>query len=202
MGKVVTSGSAKLGLLVVVPALLAGCALNEASASPVSSDSGSNLGLPQRPNDLPVAGMDGAKACTTLTEEQAGSLGVDEGRPQPATGTFKTPGCTWMSHRAASSIGITVTAAPVSIEEAQEQKQEGSPETAATYAVGDGFGAVQGQIPGAEGLGCFVDVDAAEGRLLEVGVTWLGGDDMTNHDMCAKAKQAAEFAVSNLQAQG
>ena len=107
-----------------------------------------------------------------------------------------------MSGQEATGLGLTIAIAPLSIDEAQSRKSDGSPETAATYAVGQGFGAVQGQVPGAENLGCFVDVDVAEGQTLEVGITALGGDEVSNQDMCAKAEQAAEFAVSNLQAQG
>ncbi|GAA3355544.1 DUF3558 domain-containing protein [Saccharopolyspora gregorii] len=205
MGKVVTSVPAKLGLLVVVPALLAGCALNEAPASPPpAADQGADSGpdLPSRPRDLPVAGMKEGAVCGVLTPQQLGALEVGRGVPQARSGTFDAPGCTWLSGREATGLGLTIAIAPLSIDEAQNRKSDGSPETAATYAVGQGFGAVQGQVPGAENLGCFVDVDAAEGRTLEVGITSIGGDDVSNQAMCAKAKQAAEFAVTNLQAQG
>lgn len=96
-----------------------------------------------------------------------------------------------------------MTVAPLKIEDAEAKKQEGPPETAATYTVGGGFGAVQGQIPGAESLGCFVDVDVANGQTLEASLmSWDSSRSMSNQDMCAKTKQAAEFAVTNLQAQG
>ncbi|MEU6130383.1 DUF3558 domain-containing protein [Saccharopolyspora sp. NPDC047091] len=200
-----TSVCSKLGLLVVVPALLAGCALNEAPAAPppaTDQGAGSGLGLPERPRDLPVAGMQEDAVCAVLTPEQVGTLGVGRGVPQAESGTFDTPGCTWLSGQETSGVGLTIAVAPLSFEDSQSQKSDGSSNVAAIFTLGQGFGALQGQIPGAENLGCFVDVDAAEGQTLEVGTTSIGGDDVSNQDLCAKAKQAAEFAVSNLQAQG
>ncbi|MFR9731322.1 DUF3558 domain-containing protein [Saccharopolyspora sp. MS10] len=188
--------------------LSGGCALGggeavEPQPAPAYPEQGSGLDLPPRPRDLPIAGMAEARICEIFSAEQLEQLGVGPGSPSPKNGTRNFPGCMWLSDpEAAASTGISVSVAPVGIAELEAQSQEGSPDTAASYTVGGGFGAVQSQIPGAESLGCTVDVDAAERSALEVGFAWQGGAEMTNQDMCAKAKQAAEFAVGNLRAQG
>ena len=188
--------------MAVLPLFAVGCTVNGPDAPPQAPPSGSEngLNLPKRPHDLPVAGLDEARACQLITPEQQAQLGVDAGAPQAQAGSFKTPGCLWMSHGTPTNLGATITVAPMGIADAEASKSS-SPETAEQYAIA-GFGAVQGQTPGAEDLGCFVDVDAANGQTLETGVTWLGGPHLPNEEMCAKAKQVAEFAVGNLQQQG
>ncbi|WP_258347721.1 DUF3558 domain-containing protein [Saccharopolyspora gregorii] len=191
----------------LLPVLIGGCALN--GSQPTGPQQGQaapppepGLDLPERPRDLPVAGLGEAQICELIKPEQLGQLGVGGGNPAPKDAEHDFPGCSWLSEPgAASSIGVLVLIAPMSVQDLQAQSMDPSGDTATTYELADGFGAVQTQVPGAERLGCVVDVDVAEGKTLEAGLSWQGGAEMTNQAMCAKAKQAAEFAVSNLQAQ-
>ncbi|GAA3355542.1 DUF3558 domain-containing protein [Saccharopolyspora gregorii] len=206
MTKYVTRRGVRVAILSgLLPFLVGGCALNEAEpADPQQGQAApapeTGPDLPNRPRDLPVSGLDEAQICKLIRPEQLDQLGVGGGNPAPKLNEQDFPGCSWLSESGASpSIGVLLSVAPMSI---QDRLAETSGGTATTDTLDSGFGAVRSQVPGAESLGCVVAVDVAEGETLEAGLSWLGGDDMTNQAMCAKAKQAAEFAVSNLQAQG
>lgn len=171
----------------------------ESNPAPTSESAGDQ---PSRPRDLPVAGLAEPQICGLIKPEQEQQLGAFGPSPAPKDGTLDFPGCVWQSPSGGIPYGIGVAIAPMSLDELLEQKDPGSPETAATYTVGEGFRAVQAQKPGAEGLGCVVDVDVAEGQTLEVNIAMLQSQALSNQEQCAKAKQAAELVVTNLQAQG
>ena len=138
--------------------------------------------------------------CQLLLPEQQIQLGVESSDP---AGAGEAPGCTWLSVPGTEpDVSILIEAVEMGFQEAADRAGEPFPETAASYEV-HGFAAEQRQAgAGLESLGCRVDVDVAEGRALEVFYSPTLSGTLTNQDMCAKAKQAAEFAVGNLQAQG
>ncbi len=138
--------------------------------------------------------------CKLLLPEQQVQVGVERSDPAPAG---SAPGCIWLSVPGVKpDVTIELEALDMGFEEAVGRAGEPFPETAASYEI-DGFKAEQGQEgAGLESLGCRVDVDVAQGQTLEVFYSPTLSGTVTNQDMCAKAKQAAEFAVTNLQAQG
>lgn len=98
--------------------------------------------------------------------------------------------------------GISLYARQIAVDGFKTESGEPFPDTAASYAI-SGFRAEQVQEgAGLEQLGCSVGVDVANGQTLEAFMSPLNAGTMSNQDMCAKAKQAAEFAVGNLQQQG
>ncbi|MEU6130382.1 DUF3558 domain-containing protein [Saccharopolyspora sp. NPDC047091] len=178
-----------------------GCALGggeEPGPSPEGSAPAPQPG-PQRPRDLALSGKQSPELCTLLSADQQAAVGV--GRSRPLTG--EEVGCGWLSLPGANpDAGVQIQSVPMGLAEAAERAGEPFAETAASYTV-QGFPARQAQSgAGLEGMGCRVDVDVAEQSTLEVFYTPTIAGTVSNQDMCAKAKQAAEFAVSNLQAQG
>lgn len=141
-----------------------------------------------------------ADFCQLLPPEQQVQVDVNGSRPLPPD---KGLGCGWLSTPdMPRDVGIQLQALPMGLDQAVDRSGEPLPETAAKYTI-QGFPAQQAQNgAGLESFGCRVDVDVAEGQTLEVGYLPMGGPPMSNQDMCAKAKQAAEFAVGNLQQQG
>jgi len=156
-----------------------------------------------RPKSLPVAGKQGADLCL-LTDQQQAQLAVTSARPAPIngpTGAFQS--CLWTTPPGAQpTYSLNLIAMPMPVGDAVDQIGPALPETAAKYTVA-GFPAQQAQPGnGLEGTGCRVDVDVADGQTLEAFLSPSQTYTMSNQDMCAKAKQAAEFAVGNLQQQG
>ncbi|WP_323055181.1 DUF3558 domain-containing protein [Saccharopolyspora sp. NFXS83] len=189
-------------VLSMVGLLGTGCALNGGEGSdqpPPDSTSPAPQPAPERPRELALAGKPSAELCTLLSADQQAAVGV--GRSSPLTG--QDVGCGWLSLPGANpDVGVQIQSLPMELAQAVERSGDPFPETAATYTV-QGFPAQQGQNgAGLEGMGCRVDVDVADGQTLEVFYTPTIAGSVANQDMCAKAKQAAEFAVTNLQAQG
>ncbi|MCA1188890.1 DUF3558 domain-containing protein [Saccharopolyspora sp. 6V] len=155
---------------------------------------------PERPRELAVVNRQSADICGLLTPEQQTQVGV--GRSGP-TAPGEAPGCVWLSVPGAEpDISVEIEALSKGIEGAYDRSDEPFPDMAASYAIA-GVPAKQGQgSAGLEALGCRVDVDVAEGETLEVFYSPTLTGTVSNQDMCARAKQAAEFAVSNLQARG
>jgi len=185
---------------VLITAAFSGCTINgpdEPAPSPSSQQP-----QPQRPRDLPVKGLTEQQICGLVKPEQEPQIGAFGPSPAPKDGQQDFPGCVWQSPSGGVPYGIGVSVAPMGIDELQGTKMPPAPETAATYSIGEGFRAVQAQATGAEGLGCVVDVDAAEGQTLEVNIAMLQSGALPNQEQCARAKQAAEIVVGNLQQQG
>ena len=92
-----------MGATVLVMAVVAGCTSTQpgsatvsppgtgASAQPGPADGGSQIALPPRPSDVPVAGVD---PCSLLTGAQQAQLGVLAGKPGlPAQLADNSPTC-------------------------------------------------------------------------------------------------------------
>ncbi|MBK0867503.1 DUF3558 domain-containing protein [Saccharopolyspora sp. HNM0986] len=202
-----TTSLGRIGVAVACAVLFAvtagGCTVNGATGTSQpapTSEAGDEQ--PARPRELAIAGLTEPQICGLIKPEQEQQIGAFGPSPAPKDGTLDFPGCIWQSPAGGVPYGIGVAVAPMGLDELLGQKDPGSPETAATYTVGEGFRAVQSQTPGAEGLGCVVDVDVAEGQALEVNIAMLQSQALSNQEQCAKAKQAAELVVTNLQAQG
>ncbi|GAA0534624.1 hypothetical protein GCM10011581_08350 [Saccharopolyspora subtropica] len=193
--------------LAAVVVTLSGCTGTTPEANPPSSEpttttsESSSLNLPQRPKDLAIAGKQDADICTWLTSEQKKALDVGGGRPVIKDGNNYN-GCDFAGELQGGRVqfGIVLRVVPEGIEDFVKKTADSSPETAANYDI-QGFGAVQGQISGAESLGCHVFVDAAEGQTLYVDLALNSPGGMDNQQMCEKAKQAADAAVTTLQSQ-
>ncbi|WP_346073890.1 DUF3558 domain-containing protein [Saccharopolyspora thermophila] len=191
--------------LAAAVATLSGCTGNRSDVDPPSPQpttttaESSSLNLPQRPKDLAIAGKQDADICTWLTSEQKKALKVGSGRPVIKDGNNYN-GCDFAGEDGPALYGIAFRVVPEGIEDFLKKVVDPSAETAATYDI-QGFGAVQGQIPGAESLGCAVYVDAAEGQTLYVDMALDAPGTMNNQQMCEKAKQAADAAVTTLQSQ-
>lgn len=190
--------------LAAAAVLLAGCAVNgpdaESPAEPTSApsaDPGSSLSFPPRPGNLPVMGAQDTEICSWLAPEQQKQLQVS--RPKPATKDGNNyNGCMFTPDGSGVGAAVGIRLVPQGLD-AFAQQLNGSPETQKTIDV-NGFGAVQNQVPGAEGLGCSVFVDAADGQTLYVDVTLLEPGALDSTQMCEKAAQAAGAAVTSLQA--
>ncbi|MEV5537656.1 DUF3558 domain-containing protein [Saccharopolyspora shandongensis] len=182
---------------------LAGCTVNGPDPEPTSSvptpeaPSSSSLDLPQRPKDLAIAGKQDAEICTWLSPEQKAPLEVGGGRPVVKNGNNYN-GCSFAGAAGKAHFGISLRVVPEGLDAFSQKIAAVQAKTAKTYEV-NGFGAVQGQIPGAESLGCAVFVDAAEGQTLYVDLSLTTPGGMDNNQMCERAKQAAEAAVTTLQ---
>ncbi|MCI2419241.1 DUF3558 domain-containing protein [Saccharopolyspora sp. K220] len=187
------------GLIALAAAAVAltGCTVNGPDPEPTNStpttEAESSLNLPQRPSELPIAGKQDSDVCTWLTSEQKAQLEAGGGRPVVKNGNNYN-GCTFLGQSGNAQFGITLRIVPEGLAEFSK-KLAGAPETIDV----NGFGAVQGQIPGAESLGCAVFVDAAEGQTLYVDFGLTSPGALNNQQMCERAKQAAEAAVTALQ---
>lgn len=192
--------SGLLGLVAVVS--LAGCTVNGPDPEPVggTEPTSTALALPKRPADLPVAGANDAEICTWLTGEQMTRLQVARPSPVEKNGNNYS-GCGYLSDGTGVNAGISLRVVPEGIESFLDKvdSAEGSRKTLDVK----GFGAVQSQVPGGERLGCDVFVDVAEGQTLWASLALLtGGGELDDAQMCEKAGQAAEAAVTTLQAKG
>ncbi|WP_268951830.1 DUF3558 domain-containing protein [Saccharopolyspora elongata] len=189
--------------LTAATALLAGCTVNGPDAEPTSeptstptSGSGASLELPPRPRDLPVGGAQDAEICSWLLPEQQAQLQVARPRPAVKNGNNYN-GCIFNPDGTGVSAGVALRVVPEGLD-AFVQKVNSAEGSRKVLEV-KGFGAVQSQIAGAERLGCSVFVDAAQGQTLYVDLNLLASDGMDNNQMCERAKQAAEAAVTTLQ---
>lgn len=195
------SGFGRWAAVTVLTALSAtGCASNQSGQEPPEVQSPAPQPAPERPQELSIAGKPSSEFCNLLAPEQQSQLGVGRWEPLPAD---QGVGCGWLSLPGVQpDVGIQLQALQMGFDEAADRSGEPFPETADSYTL-QGFPARQSQSSaGLEGLGCRVDVDVANGQALEAFYTPAMAGSVSNQDMCAKAKQAAEFAVTNLQAQG
>ncbi|MEV6228287.1 DUF3558 domain-containing protein [Saccharopolyspora shandongensis] len=182
---------------------LAGCTVNGPDPEPTSPTPTAevapspSLDLPQRPSDLAIAGKQDAEICTWLSPEQKAPLEVGGGRPVVKNGNNYN-GCSFSGAAGKAQFGITLRVVPEGLDAFMPKIAAVKAKTAKAYEV-DGFGAVQGQVPGGESLGCDVFVDAAEGQTLWSNLMLITPGGMDNDQMCERAKQAAEAAVTTLQ---
>lgn len=183
---------------------LAGCTVNGPDPEPAPSPTSApeverpSANLPPRPSDLPVAGKQDTEICNWLTPAQRPSLLIGgSGRPVRKDGNNYN-GCSFLGQAGDASFGVALRVVPEGIDSFVTKIANAASETSTSYQI-NGFGAVQGQIPGGEGLGCDVFVDAAEGQTLWINMMLQTPGALNNQQMCEKAKQAAEAAVTTLQ---
>ncbi|MEV0697703.1 DUF3558 domain-containing protein [Saccharopolyspora sp. NPDC050389] len=189
--------------LVAAAVALTGCTVNgpdpdsEPTSTSAPTTKNSSLDLPKRPQDLAIAGKQDAEICTWLKSEQKPSLQIGgSGRPVQKDGNNYN-GCAFLGEDGKAQFGLALRVVPEGIQ-SFVQKVNSSPESGKTYEI-NGFGAVQGQLAGGESLGCDVFVDAAERQTLWINMMLQTPGGMDNQQMCERAKQAAEAAVTTLQ---
>jgi hypothetical protein len=166
--------------------------------TPTSEDSSQ----PARPQELPLEGID---PCSLVTEQQRAGFAID--RPplpgkQPEGGPLKdSPTCNYRSSTAEYSF-LIISSTTVGLSEYLDQIGENP--TRRSLVV-DGFPASQDQLqmeadPGNDA--CFVDVDVADGQLLEVQFGQVASNKpLPMETLCAKAVEVAEAALTTLQGQ-
>ncbi|WP_207920308.1 DUF3558 family protein [Saccharopolyspora aridisoli] len=180
--------------------VVTGCAVNgpDPAPAPIAPAPAESVELPQRPEDLAVAGKQDDDVCTWLSAEQQQSLRVGGAQPVIRNGDNYN-GCGYLGDTGAArfAIGVRIVPEPV---ELFLQKINSSPGTRQVYVL-SGFGTVQSQIGGGEGLGCDAFIDAAEGQTVWVNMQLQTPGAMNADQMCEKAQTAAHSAVSTLQAQ-
>lgn len=170
-----------------------------ASGGPSSSTGPS---LPPRPQELPLDGVD---PCTLLTEQQRASLAFDQ-PPFPDKqlgGPLKdSPTCSYRS--SAEQFGALIIAGTaIGLDEYLGELQANPNRRVIEVR---GFPAVQDQMQGT-GQGndaCFVDLDVADGQLLELQFGQIAADEdkvLPMETLCAKAVEVAEAALTTLQEQ-
>ena len=155
-----------------------------------------------------MAGKSREDLCALLTPDQQAALGVKPpnsntdvgGKP----GEKDYPNCGWLTPAGAEpSYSVAVYAVPQAMAEWVDSNGPAFPETEASYTVAGGFSAKQAQGgAGLEQLGCSGSVDVAQGPTLDVFFSPTLTGTMSNQQICDKAKQAAEAAVTTLQSQG
>ncbi|WP_177226335.1 DUF3558 domain-containing protein [Saccharopolyspora shandongensis] len=184
-------------------AALTSCTVNgpdpdsEPPATSAPTTKSSSLDLPQRPRDLAIAGKQDAEICAWLKSEQKQSLQIGgSGRPVQRNGNNYN-GCAFLGEAGNAQFGFALRVVPEGIQSFMSEVNS-SPESEKAFEI-NGFGAVQGQIAGGESLGCDVFVDAAEGQTLWINMMLQTPGGMDNDQMCERAKQAAEAAVTTLQ---
>lgn len=193
--------------LAATAAALTGCTVNGPDPETAPSDPTAapaverpSADLPPRPGNLPIAGKQDSDVCTWLTAAQKPELLIGgSGRPVQKKGNNYN-GCSFLGQAGDASFGLALRVVPEGIDSFMTKIANTGSDTSTSYQV-KGFGAVQGQIPGAESLGCDVFVDAADGQTLWVNMMLQTPGGLNNQQMCEKAKQTAEAAVTTLQGQ-
>jgi hypothetical protein len=152
---------------------------------------------------LPVDGLD---PCTLITDQQRAALAIDQpprAGKQPGGPLKDSPTCNYStSHDSANDYGfLLIASTEFGLAEYVDQLRD-SP-TRHAVEVG-GFPGVQDELPGSEpgNDACFVDVDVADGQLLEVQFGQVASSKpLPMGTLCAKAVEVAEAALTTLQGQ-
>lgn len=180
--------------------LTAGCSPAATPADGVATSSASTAphfaaprpGLPPRPVDLPLGGVE---PCALLAGPGAAQLGVGPGSAHGATGTGDAAQCQWSTlsahpgnhwmarvllHRGADTTFINPSATPL------------------TQV--DGFTAVQVSSPSNPASECvlYVDVAPQQSLLVAYSTDSAAGPGTTHAIACVKAQSAATFMVQRL----
>lgn len=185
-------------LIVAVAAvgLVAGCGGAVAgSPGPAPSPPGAQPArtLPPRPRTIDMHGVD---ACSLITQAQAAQLDAD--RVEPSQDANHLPACSFDRIHSEPFVDIRVTPTPIA--GVDTYLQPGYTPTRIVITTVAGFGAVQLRVA-SEG-DCSLLVDTAPGQHLDVLVSLFSRGALTGDQLCAKAQQAAEFAMQHLEQAG
>jgi hypothetical protein len=185
----------RVALLVVATLLTAGC--TSAREEPPPAPTG--VVLPPRPREV---GLEGVDPCSLLTAEQRAALGM-ESEPRPGTISSSAlyggdvPICTMRGFTGkATTLGIgLVTTGGIELWNADRLDADVTPTSV------HGFPAVLA-VPRRFTEYCSVDVDVAQGQLVDVQFRDGGNrPQIPQSDLCSRARQAAEAVVASLAAQ-
>ena len=159
--------------------------------------------LPSRPRELPLDDVD---PCKLLAEQQRAQFGIDRppsGSPQPGGPLKDSPTCSYRSSGRHYGF-LIVSSTAIGLDDYLEMIKDN--DSRRTLIVG-GFPGIQDQQPSSTGPGndaCFVDLDVADGQLLEVQSSQVAADPdkvLPMETLCAKAVEVAEAALTTLQGQ-
>ncbi|WP_253767458.1 DUF3558 domain-containing protein [Goodfellowiella coeruleoviolacea] len=167
-------------------------ATTSSSANPPGGGNGEQ-GLPARPRELRVDGVD---PCALLTPDQQRELGTDR-QPSLADEPDRLGNYACDYNRVFGAAGYGYSVIPVPQQGADTWLTGKYNVVVKVVRVGE-FGAVETRLPGDHDLACNVVVDVAEGQSLDVQFTLITAGAMTLDQLCANAKKGAEFAVETL----
>jgi hypothetical protein len=199
----------KLLLALAVLALAAGCtgpqagtprAQTSAPSSTAPTTAGSSVA---RPRSLDLNGVD---PCTLLTEQQLVAFEIDEtvrpGTARQPSVLAGSPGCTANSAKQQHGF-LILTSTTMGL--AQFLSKTESKPSRKNVSVA-GFPAVEEEgrtsAPDRGSGECYVNVDVADGQLLEVQFSQIAASQdkrLPIETLCAKARQVAEAALTTLQ---
>ncbi|MFI9006929.1 DUF3558 domain-containing protein [Actinosynnema sp. NPDC053489] len=182
--------------LIAALALLGGCSQpTDGSASPGGATAGTATGTPsapipsgeqsKRPKTIDIKGVD---PCTLLTEAQRAEFGLD--RPPRADIETGKPGCSTGREDRKYSIAVYLDSTK-GIETYTDP-----PRPDVTRLEVGGFPAVLVESTTAAGLACSVDVDVADGQLVDVQAFSLGDTDVKS--LCQVVQPVAAAVMANL----
>ncbi|TCP54159.1 uncharacterized protein DUF3558 [Tamaricihabitans halophyticus] len=180
-------------LAVGATALLVSCTetTTGTAGAPAGSTEASAPALPERPGDLPVAGIE---PCALITEQQANELQMD----RIAAGTerikeFGTRACRVVKDREQPYYSYLIMPVPSS---GADQVLQNNPETQLTEV--GGFPTVATRPVGVSDVACDMAVDVADGQMVYVMIDPISDNTFDQNQLCDMAKAAAEAAVATL----
>jgi Protein of unknown function (DUF3558) len=176
-------------------------ATQSGTQAPPSTTSG-EASLPPRPASLPLDGVD---PCVLITEQQRAAFAIDQ-PPRPNAGSSgplkDAPGCSYStSAGSANDYGFLIIASTTIGLAEYMTMTKSNPGHRMTEV--SGFPAVRYELPAGSGNdACFIDVDVADGQLLNVQFGQVASTKpLPMETLCDKAAEVAEAALITLQRQ-
>jgi Protein of unknown function (DUF3558) len=188
----------RLAMLVTIAAvavLMSACGASTAGTGAAETSAGPSFpapGLPPRPREIDLTGVDN---CSLLTPEQQRRLGADRA-PVASTETDRYGNSYCHFGKGMSSPRFTYTVKVVTQEDAAVYLTRERNAIARVVSAA-GFPAVEARPPGDE-RGCFMFVSTKDGQYLSVQYGESTGSHDTTEVTCEKARVAAELAMQTL----
>ncbi|MGO1053062.1 DUF3558 domain-containing protein [Crossiella sp. CA198] len=184
--------------MLVASLLLAGCTTTGTATPGPSSTTAttSAAALPQRPKDIPVAGLD---PCQALTSDQQRQLEVDEKPRLSGPDQVDHHGnrsCAFSKAEKAPRFTFRVALVP---QEGADVWLKGERNVKVKQVAAAGFGAVETRVTD-NAPTCHVVVDVAPGQSLDVMGTAVTQGVFTTDQTCEKTRVAAEMVMQTLSA--
>lgn len=161
-----------------------------------------DLGLPPRPAELPLEGVD---PCSLLDENQRAALGIDRppvyGAPEDSQG-LRAPNCNFRRSAEESSFLVTLVS-DVSLSEYVASAQGTVPYEPADFAGHPGV-LLRREPDAAGNLFCLAGVDVAEGQFMlgSFGQVAPSGPPLPQEVLCTEVTELMGAAVQSLAAKG
>jgi len=149
--------------------------------------------------------LDGVDPCTLITQAQRAAFAIDQpprGGTQPGGPLEGSPTCNYStSHGSTNDYGfLIISSTQLGLAEYLGQLKDSPRRRQVTVS---GFPGAQDELPASPGDdACFVDVDVADGQLIEVQFGQVGSSrPLPMETLCAKAVEVAQAALTTLQGQ-